>query len=143
MGRAKSRAAEIRPRLAAALIALSLLVQLFAQAAPPAVAAPYGGADDTTIAAELKAVFGDAAALCAHVNDPAAPAKQGCPGHCCDQCPLCRSLAQAAAYVTPDGPALPQRANGDAQAIRAGFQPLVLLPCPARSNRARAPPFDV
>ncbi len=144
IGRAKSGAAEFRSPLAALILTLSLFVQLFAAAAPPAAAAgPYAGADDAAIAAELKAVFGDTAALCAHINDPAAPGKHGPPGHCCDQCPLCRSLVRAVAYFPPDAPALPERVQGDSHAIRAGPGPVAVSPCPARSNRARAPPFDV
>ena len=35
--------------------------------------AAFAGADDAAIAAELKALFGDAAELCAHINDDEAP----------------------------------------------------------------------
>jgi hypothetical protein len=42
------------------------------------------------IAAELKAVSGNAAELCAHVNDHGAPGKHTPFGYCCDQCPLRR-----------------------------------------------------
>ena len=56
------------------VVALSLIVQLFAAVTPPPVAAPaFAGADEATIAAELKALFGDAADLCAHINDQGAP----------------------------------------------------------------------
>ena len=99
-----------RSPLMAFLVALSLIVQLFAAATPPALAAPaFAGADDAAIAAELKAVFGDAAQLCVQINDDKAPAKHAPPGHCCDQCPLCRFAAQAVAFVPPDAPTLPTR----------------------------------
>lgn len=125
-------------------VVLSLIVQLFAAAAPPALAAPaFAGADDTAIAAELKAVFGDAADLCAHINDQSAPGKRAPSGHCCDQCPLCRFAAQAVSFVPPDVPALPERVNGDSRAIRAGPDFLAVTACPAQSNRARAPPLAV
>ncbi len=130
------------PPLAAFLVALSLVVQLFAAATPPAFAAPaFAGADDAAIAAELKALFGNAAELCLHVNDDQAPAKHN--GHCCDQCPLCRFAAQAVAFVPPDLPALPGRVEGEAHAIRAPPAQDILPSYPAQPNPARAPPLAV
>ena len=140
--RAKLGAAGFRSLLTAFLVALSLIVQLFAAATPPAFAAPaFAGADDAAIAAELKALFGNAAELCVHVNDDKAPAKHN--GHCCDQCPLCRFAAQAAAFVPPDLPPLPGRLDGEAHAIRAPPVRDVLPPYPAQPNPARAPPLAV
>ncbi len=134
----------LRSPLTALIVAFSLIVQLFAAATPPALAAPaFAGADEVTIAAELKAVFGSAAELCAHVNDHSLPGKHAPFGHCCDQCPLCRFAAQAVAFISPDAPALPERVNADSQAIRAGPDFLALFGCPAQSNRARAPPLAV
>ena len=49
------------------------------------------------IAAELKALFGDAAQLCVQVDDNKAPVQHRPFGHCCDQCPLCRFAAHAVA----------------------------------------------
>jgi hypothetical protein len=141
--RAKRRLASLRSPLPAILVALSLIVQLFAAATPPALAAPaFAGADDAAIAAELKALFGDAAELCAHVNDQGAPGKHG-PCHCCDQCPLCRFAAQAVAFVPPDLPALPEGLDSDAHAIRAPPGREVLAAYPAQPNPARAPPLAV
>ena len=120
MRRAKFGAAGFRSPLTAFVVAFSLIVQLFAAATPPALAAPaFAGADDAAIAAELKAVFGDTAELCVHVNDDSAPGKHVPSGHCCDQCPLCRFAAQAVAFVPPDAPALPERLNADRHAIGA------------------------
>ena len=132
-----------RSPLTALLVAFSLIVQLIAAAAPPAAsAAPYSGADDAAVAAELRALFGDSAALCVHDEDSGAPVKHA-PGHCCDQCPLCRPLSQTAAYVPPDAPALPERVNGGAQAIRAPPRDDALPSHPAQPNPARAPPLAV
>ncbi len=73
-GATKRRLTPFRSQLAAFVVALSLIVQLFAAATPPAFAAPaFAGADDAAIAAELKALFGDTAQLCVQVNDDKAP----------------------------------------------------------------------
>jgi hypothetical protein len=141
---ARGRAAERRSPLTAFVVAFSLIIQLFAAATPPALAAPaFAGADEAAVAAELKAVFGDAAELCAHVNDHGAPGKHAPFGHCCDQCPLCRFAAQAAAFVPPDGPSLPERLDNDAHVIRAPPGQKGLPGYPAQPNRARAPPLAV
>ena len=140
--RARRGSTSFRSPLAAFVVAFSLIVQLFAAATPPALAAP-AFADDAAIAAQLKALFGDTAQLCVQVNDDKAPVKHAPSSHCCDQCPLCRFAAQAVAFVSPDLPALPGRLDGEAHAIRA--QPVrdVLLPYPAQPNPARAPPLAV
>jgi hypothetical protein len=143
-GIAKRRVASLRSSLTAFLVTLSLIVQLFAAATPPALAAPaFAGADDAAIAAELKALFGDAAQLCVQVSDDKAPAKHAPSGHCCDQCPLCRFAAQAVAFVPPDLPAAPERLDGDAHAIRAPPGREVLRAYPVQPNPARAPPLPV
>jgi hypothetical protein len=142
--RAKRRLTSFRSPLTAFLVALSLIVQLFAAATPPAMAAPaFAGADDAAVAAELRALFGDAAELCAHVNDDKTPGKHAPSGHCCDQCPLCRFAAQAVAFVAPDLPALPERLDSDAHAIRAPPVGDFLPPYPVQPNPARAPPLPV
>jgi hypothetical protein len=136
--------ASFQSPLAAFLIALSLIVQLFAAATPPAISAPaFAGADDAAIAAELKAVFGDSAELCVHVNDDGGPGKHAPSGHCCDQCPLCRFAAQAVAFVSPDLPALPGRLDSEAPAIRAPPSQDALPPYTTQPNPARAPPLPV
>src|ERR1700733_16331416 len=138
--RAKRRQTAFRSPLATFLVALSLIVQLFAAATPPAMAAPaFAGADDAAIAAELKALFGDTAQLCVQVNDDTAPAKHNPPGHCCDQCPLCRFAAQAVAFVAPDLPAVPGRLESEAPAIRAPPARDFLPAYPVQPNPARAP----
>jgi hypothetical protein len=142
--RAKRRLTTFRSPLTSFLVALSLIVQLFAAATPPASAAPvFAGADDAAIAAELKAVFGDAAQLCVQVNDDKTPVKHAPFQHCCDQCPLCRFAAQVVAFVAPDLPALPERLASDAHAIRAPPGADVLPAYPVQPNPARAPPLAV
>jgi hypothetical protein len=142
--RAKRRMTAFGSPLATFIVALSLVVQLFAAATPPAMAAPaFAGADDAAIAAELKALFGDTAQLCVQVSDDKAPAKHHPSGHCCDQCPLCRFAAQAVAFVSPDLPALPGRVESEAHAIGAPPVADVLPPYPTQPNPARAPPIAV
>src|ERR1700733_6295500 len=141
---AKRRQTAFRSPFATFLVALSLVVQLFAAATPPAIATPaFAGADDAAIAAELKALFGDTAQLCVQVSDDKAPAKHAPSGHCCDQCPLCRFAAQAVAFVSPDLPALPDQLHTDARAIRAPPGDDVVPAYPAQPNPARAPPLAV
>ncbi len=93
--------------LTSVAVALSLLVQLILIPYHHALSAPGPvSSDPARIETQLKAIFGDAAALCVQVDDkgvPTAPA-----GHCDDDCPLCRFAAEAAALVTPDLPALPR-----------------------------------
>jgi hypothetical protein len=142
--RPKRRLTAFRSQLAAFLVALSLVVQLFAAATPPAMAAPaFAGADDAAIAAELKALFGDTAQLCVQVNDDKAPAKHAPSSHCCDQCPLCRFAAQTVAFVSPELPALPERLPSDGHATRAPPGQHVLPAYPVQPNPARAPPLAV
>jgi hypothetical protein len=132
--RAKRRPTPFWSRLPAFVVALSLIVQLFAAATPPALAAPaFAGADDA-------AIVGDTAQLCVQVNDDKAPVQHNPAGHCCDQCPLCRFAAQAVAFVAPDLPAAPGRLESEAHAIRAPPARDVLPEYPAQPNPARAPP---
>jgi hypothetical protein len=142
--RSGDRSLARRSPLTAFVVAFSLLVQLFAAATPPALAAPaFARDDDAAFAADLKAVFGGTAELCAHVNDHSAPGKHAPPGHYCDQCPLCRFAAQGVTFVPPDLPALPEKHQSDAHAIRAPPGRDVLPPYPAQPNSARAPPLAV
>jgi hypothetical protein len=141
---ARRRPAPFRSRLAAFLAALSLIVQLFAAATPPAFAAPgSAGAGNAAVAARLKALFGDAAQLCVQVNDEKVPARHAPFGHCCDQCPLCRLAAQAVAFVPPELPVLRGRPDSEAHAIRAPPGRGVVPAYPAQPNPARAPPLAV
>ena len=136
--------ASFRSPLTAFFIALTLVVQLIAMPYQQALAGPaLAGADTAAIMADLKAAFGDAAGFCARVDDKGAPAPHGPCNHCDDQCPLCRTVAQAAAYVPPDAPTLPGRLNAGRYTIGAAPVFGAFSPCPAQRNRARAPPLAV
>lgn len=131
-----------RSPVTAFVVAFALLVQLFAAATPPSLSAPaFAGADEATVAAELKAAFGNTAELCAHINGHGAPGKHLPCGNGCDQCPLCRGAAQAVAFVRPDLPALPKRLDSDAHAFRPPPGRSALPAYPAQPNPARAPPL--
>jgi hypothetical protein len=138
---AKADVASLRSPLTALVVALSLLVQLVAIPYHQALAAPLFAESDTArIAADLKATFGDAAALCVQVDDkgtPLAPA-----GDCGDQCPLCRFAAHAATLGAPDAPALPERFDAERHFLRTP-ETGALHSLPRRQNRARAPPLTV
>jgi hypothetical protein len=142
--RAKRRLTSFRSSLTAFLVALSLVIQLFAAATPPAMAAPaFADADDAAVASELKALFGDTAQLCVQINDDKAPGNHNPSGHCCDQCPLCRLAAHAVAFVAPDDSALPLRLNDGRHTIGATPDFGAFSASPPRTNLARAPPLAV
>ena len=143
-GRRSAAKGRRRSPLTAFVVAFALLVQLFAVATPPSLAAPaFAGADEAAVAAKLKALFGNNAELCAHINDHGQPGKHGPCGNCCDQCPLCRGALQAVAFVPPDLPALPKRLDTDAHAVRAPPGADILPAYPPQPNPARAPPLAV
>jgi hypothetical protein len=141
---ARQGLASLRSALTAFAVALALVVQLIAMPYQQALAGPaFSGSDTAAIAADLKAVFGDAAGFCAHIDDKGAPAPHGPCNHCDDQCPLCRFAAQAAAFVPPDAPTLPVRLGAARCSIGAAPQFGAFSACPAQRNRARAPPLAV
>ena len=140
--RARPGAASSRSPLTALVVALSLIVQLFAIPYHQALAGPgFAESETAKIAAELKATFGDAAALCVEVDGKGAPLAPA--GHCDDQCPLCRFAAQAATLVAPDAPALPERLDPACQTLGAASEPGVVPFRLENRNRARAPPLAV
>jgi hypothetical protein len=131
-----------RSTLIALIVALSLVTQLFAVPYHQALAAPGLAESETVrIAAELKVTFGDAAALCVEADSKGAPLSPA--GHCDDQCPLCRSGAQAAALIAPELPALPVRLDAACRVLGAPPERGAVPACPAQRNRARAPPLAV
>jgi hypothetical protein len=138
---ARPRATRGRSPLLSLIVALSLIVQLFAAPYHQALGASDPQSDTGQIAAELKATFGDAAALCLQVDDKGAPLHPS--GHCDDQCPLCRFAAQAATLVAPDAPPLPERLDAGCQALGAASEPGGLPFRLENRNRARAPPLAV
>ena len=140
--RAKRRLTAFRSPLATFLVALSLVVQLFAAATPPAIAAPaFAGADDAAIAAELKALFGDTAQLCVQVNDDKAP------GQARAVRPLLRSMSalplrrpgRGVCLARPAGPAraAPERRARDPRAAGRGRSSR--LSRPAKSGPGPSP----
>jgi hypothetical protein len=124
------------------VVALSLIIQLVAVPYHQALAAP-GSTDAGTarIAAELKATFGDAAALCVEVDGKGAPRPPA--GHCDDQCPLCRFAAQGAALVAPELPALPVRLDTASETLGSTSKPSVFPFHLENRYRARGPPLTV
>jgi hypothetical protein len=142
--RARQRLAPFRSILTSFVVAFALVVQLVAMPYQQATAGPAApGSNTAAIAADLRAIFGDAAAFCAHIDDKGAPAPHGPCNHCDDQCSLCRTVAQAAAFVPPDAPALPVPLNAARYAIGAAPEFGAFPACPAQRNRARAPPLAV
>jgi hypothetical protein len=142
--RARRGLASFRSALTAVVVALTLVVQLIAMPYQQALAGPAApGSDSAAIAADLKAVFGDAAGFCVHIDDKGAPSPQAPCNHCDDQCPLCRIAAEAAAFVPPDAPTLPARVDAGRLASRAAPDFGAFSACPAQPNRARAPPLAV
>jgi hypothetical protein len=135
-------ATPFRSPLIRLVVALSLIIQLFALPYHPALAAPGLAESETArIAAELNATFGDAAALCVETDGKSAPLSPA--GHGDDQCPLCRFGLQAAALVAPDLPALPARLDAACRVLGATPERGAVPACPAQRNRARAPPLAV
>jgi hypothetical protein len=144
LGRRKMKLRTRRSPLTAFVVALSLIVQLFSGPFHQAMSAPaYSGADNAAIAADLKAVFGDAANLCAHIDGKGAPSPQPPCHHCDDQCTLCRLAAQAAAYIPSSAPTLPATLTDIRHTIGAAPDFGAFPACPAQRNRARAPPLAV
>jgi len=131
-----------RSPFTALLVALSLILQLFAVPYHQALSAPLvASPDPAAIAVELKATFGDAAALCVQVDDKDAP---HAPGGCCgDQCPFCRFAAQATALIAPDPPALHAPVSAGCETIGVAPEPGAVPAPPTSRNRARGPPLAI
>jgi hypothetical protein len=142
--RARGGLASFRSALTAFVVAFSLVVQLIAMPMQQAMAGPdFPGSDSAAVAAELQATFGDAAYFCVHIDDKGTPSPHAPCNHCDDQCPLCRSIAQVAAFFPPDPPALPTKLDAGRHAIGAAPDFGAFSVCPAQPNRARAPPLAV
>ncbi len=140
-GRRTKSGAGRRSPVAALFAALALIVQLVA--APAHQAEAERGARALALsatAAELKARFGDAAALCIRADDGGAPAGSH---DCDDQCPLCRFSAEAAALVAPDLPALPARLEASCRTLTPAAEACAVPRPLSPQNRARAPPLPV
>jgi len=138
--RARPGVAPFRSPLTAVVAALALLFQLAVIPFHQALSAS-APSDIASIASDLKATFGDAAALCVQTDDKGAPVAPA--GDCDDHCPLCHFSAQAGALVGPDLPALPERLDAACLTLGAAPEAGAVPACPTRQNRARAPPFSV
>ena len=121
--RARRGLASFRSPLTAFVVALSLIVQLFAalrrlrSPRPPSLApmtrrSPPSSRRSSATRREL----------CAHINDDSAPGKHAPCGHCCDQCPLCR-FAAAGRGVCPARPAGVAGAARAATRMRSARRP--------------------
>lgn len=143
--RADRALASFRSPLTALVVALCLIAQLVSLSYQQALATPASAASDTAaIAADLKAVFGDAAYLCAHIDDRGGTSPHAPCGHCDDQCPLCRFAPQVAtALVPPDAAKLPERLIADCRTIGAAPEFGAIPAAPTQRRRARAPPLSV
>lgn len=140
--RAESGVAAFRSPLTALVAAFALLFQLAVVPYHQALSAPLAepaALQIASVAAELQATFGAAAALCVEADGKGAPLAPA--GDCDDHCPLCHFAAQAGALVAPDAPALPDQR--DLAALTLGAPPEAGDVPAARThqNRARAPPF--
>lgn len=127
------------PRLAVLLAAFALFAQL--------IALPYHHAiarsDIASVAATLKATFGDSAILCAQADDEASSTSpERRQGHCDDGCPLCQFAAQAVLLVPP-APSLPARFEVAAAPLTPRADFARGKPSPTGFAQPRAPPFEV
>jgi hypothetical protein len=128
------------PRIAVLLAAFALVAQL--------TALPYhhpqSQSDVSSVAATLKATFGDAAVLCVQADGDSSSntPERHHQGHCDDGCPLCQFAAQTVLFVAV-GPTLPARVGVPA----APLMPLAdfggTRTRPTGFAQARAPPIEV
>ncbi len=138
-GGAGALSARVFSRISVLLAALALFAQLTALPFHHAEARP----DPASIAATLKATFGDSAILCAHVDDDASSTSpERRQGHCDDGCPLCQFAAHAVALVAPT-PSLPERLEVAAAPFTARADFGWEKPSPTGFAQPRAPPLEV
>jgi hypothetical protein len=137
-GGARAPSARVFPRLAVVLAAIALFVQLMAPPYRHAEARP----DLSSVAATLRAEFGDSAVLCAQADDDAftsSPERRQ--GHCDVGCPLCQFAAQAVLFAPP-APSLPARAEVAEAPLRARADHVSEKPSPTGFAQPRAPPVE-
>lgn len=140
--RPKVRVESFRSLLTALVVALSLVFQLVAIPYHQALlASGIAAPDESAIAAELRATFGESASLCVQRDDKGAPASPA--GDCDDHCPLCQFAAQATALIAPDAPALPIRLEASCRTLGVAPETGAVPLSPTKRSRARAPPFSV
>lgn len=116
------------------------LLALLAQILGPVTLARAAPSNPIEAAYELRAAFGPAVAVCAHLDDSGAPTAP----HCADDgaCPLCAAAHDATAFLPPEPAALPGRALVAARPIRP--TQLSAAPPSERASPAqpRAPPLE-
>jgi hypothetical protein len=122
----------ILARLGLWLAAFALLAQSLAVAAPPPAAS-----DAHSAAATLSALLGPGVVICAQSDDHGAPHS---PHDCCDQCPLCRLVANAATLSPPTAEPLPAPALIVVGSIGFTAQQRSIPPPPPGFSLARGPP---
>lgn len=133
--------AAVRDRALAIFAVISLVAQLLVIPYHQALAIGATPADAAT-AAELRAIFGDAAALCVKGDRERTPVSPV--GDCDDHCPFCRVAAHTASLTAPpDGPALPAPLEASRASVILAPQTGAFATCPTKRSRARAPPFAI
>ena len=132
---ASALSARVFSRLAVLLAAFALFAQL--------VALPYHRADArpdlSSLAAALKAEFGDSAIPCAQADDPLPGSNERRQGHCDDACPLCQFAGHSLLLAAP-APSLPARVEVGAAPMRAHSDLVADNRGPTGAAQARAPP---
>lgn len=138
-GGGRTLCARVLPRLAVLLAAFALFAQLTALPFHHAEARP----DPASVAATLKATFGDSAILCVAADeDISSTAPERRHGHCDDGCPLCQFASQAV-FLAPPAPSLPARVEAAATPLTARADYDWKKPSASGFAQARAPPIEV
>jgi hypothetical protein len=134
---APARSARVFSRLAVLLAVCALFAQIVALPFHRAEARP----DLSSLAAALKAEFGDSAILCAQADDPLPGSNERRQGRCDDACPLCKFAGQTVLLAAPP-PSLPARVEVGAAPLRAHSNLIADNRGPTGAAQARAPPAE-
>ena len=102
---------------------------------------PVGRADQSEVAALLKATFGDAAVLCVTVDDAHSGAPAPRHDHGDGDCPLCQFGAQTVLFEAP-APTLPERIDVAAAPLVAPIEFSLQTSKPRGIAQPRAPPSE-
>ena len=137
-GGARALPARVFSRVSLTLAALALFAQLLAPPCHRAEARP----DLASVAATLRAEFGNRVILCAQADDAGfSSSPQRGQGHGDDGCPLCR-FAELVLFVAP-APSLPARVDVAEAPMKARADCASERPNPTGFAQPRAPPFEV
>ena len=131
-GRTRTRFANVAARLGFLFVALALLSQSLA------FAAPMGGrlADARAAQAQLSALLGPGIVVCTQSDEPDGPT----PADCHDSCPLCRLAADSAALDLPTPPGLAAPVRSAPTRLLPISRPRALASAPALHPLPRGPP---